>query len=932
MSSDSPRRMSRCAGGALVRAQAATEQSYMESVVTFLQDVVPQAYTGALQTDEKEKIIWVRFEKADINDSARNPEFMEMHGGATDPPLCLMIGYTDGIQIWSISVAGEAQELFSVRHGPVRTARILPAPHIGPLEVDIFSDKRPLLGVCKSTGSSGTSPPYCCADLYSLKTGEMVKSIQFKTQIYDLHCNTHILAVSLQEKIAAFDSCTFTKKFFVTSCYPSPGHNLNPVALGSRWLAYAENKLIRCHQSRGGACDDNSQSYTATVINAAKTLKSGLTMVGKVVTQLAGTVPTSTSDEEGSPHTGSRRSLHTSGVVTIIDTHSVGEGQVLVSEDSDGGGVVAHFPAHDKPISCMQFSPSGMLLVTADILGHDFHVFQVLTHPWTSSQSAVHHLYTLHRGETEAKVQDMCFSQDSRWVAISTLRGTTHVFPINPYGGAPCTRTHLSPRVVNRMSRFQKSAGLEDIEQDLNRAAAYGGGAGGGGLGGGGCVLGGSMGGRCSPVPGLSSSPSGSPLHAKLSSPESYNNLSHNNMNNPRLSATNTTLLLLLPLVQIKQPLTLGNITKRTSKTKPPSQISPSKSAGGEFCVAAIFASSRSWFISNPTMKREKDQPRQTVVDSLYIISCYGNLVEHVLEPRPIITAQKKSDDTALELSSSPRACWTLARTPQWNELQPPFNANHPLVLASDLVRSCQELLAGTSPSHVQQHAESSEMRACEARGQYDEEWLSQVEIVTHTGPHRRLWMGPQFQFKTIHPSGQTTVISSSSSVLQSQGPPDAQQPLLDFDTDTLDLHSLRIQPLRSDPVSMPGSSGLPSDRQGQVNIMDAGPDTLDGCGVTLLEVCGSWPETFGVPRHNLAFSESTDEGLRERLADAMSEFPSRDIEGSATELQREGSIETLSNSSGSTSGSIPRTFEGYRSPLPTNENQPLSLFSTNYP
>lgn len=67
-----------------------------------------------------------------------------------------------------------------------------------------------------------------------------------------------------------------------------------------------------------------------------------------------------------------------------------------------------------------------------------------------------------------------------------------------------------------------------------------------------------------------------------------------------------------------------------------------------------------------------------------------------------------------------------------------------------------------------------------------------QVEIVTHTGPHRRLWMGPQFQFKTIHPSGQTTVISSSSSVLQSHGPNDTPQPLLDFDTDDLDLNSLR--------------------------------------------------------------------------------------------------------------------------------------------
>ncbi|GAA6097348.1 breast carcinoma-amplified sequence 3 isoform X1 [Tachysurus ichikawai] len=206
--------------------------------------------------------------------------------------------------------------------------------------------------------SKRTSHPYCCVDLYSLRTGEMVKSIQFKTPIYDLHCNKRILVVSLQEKIAAFDSCTFTKKFFVTSCYPCPGPNLNPIALGSRWLAYAENKLIRCHQSRGGACGDNSQSYTASVISAAKTLKTGLTMVGKVVTQLTGTLPSGAPDEEGTAHSSSRRSPHQPGVITVIDTHTVGEGQVLVSEDSDGEGVVAHFPAHDKPISCMAFNPS----------------------------------------------------------------------------------------------------------------------------------------------------------------------------------------------------------------------------------------------------------------------------------------------------------------------------------------------------------------------------------------------------------------------------------------------------------------------------------------------------------------------------------------------------------------------------------------------
>ncbi|KAI5625711.1 breast carcinoma-amplified sequence 3 [Silurus asotus] len=92
-----------------------------------------------------------------------------------------------------------------------------------------------------------------------------------------------------------------------------------------------------------------------------------------------------------------------------------------------------------------------------------------------------------------------------------------------------------------------------------------------------------------------------------------------------------------------------------------------------------------------------------------------------------------------------------------------------------------------------------------------------------------------------------------------------------------------------------------------------------------------SWPESFGL-RH-MSSVDATDDGLRERLAEAMSESPSRDIVGSGTaELQREGSIETLSNSSGSTSGSIPRNFEGYRSPLPTNESQPLSLYPTAFP
>ncbi|KAM4647908.1 BCAS3 microtubule associated cell migration factor isoform 11-T13 [Amazona ochrocephala] len=772
------------------------------------------------------------------------------------------------------------------------------------------------------------------------KSGAYLSVVKLKSSFlsamvqFELHASYQLPKSVLRNVIISLRSglsLVCAKALDLVGCYPCPGPNMNPIALGSRWLAYAENKLIRCHQSRGGACGDNIQSYTATVISAAKTIKTGLTMVGKVVTQLTGTLPSGATEEEILAHSNIRRSPLVPGIITIIDTETVAEGQVLVSEDSDSDGIVAHFPAHEKPICCMAFNPSGMLLVTTDTLGHDFHLFQILTHPWSSSQSAVHHLYTLHRGETEAKVQDISFSHDCRWVVVSTLRGTSHVFPINPYGGQPCVRTHMSPRVVNRMSRFQKSAGLEEIEQELTSK----------------------QGGRCSPVPGLSSSPSGSPLHGKLNSQDTYNNFTNNNPGNPRLLPL-PSLTVVLPLAQIKQPMTLGTITKRTGKSKPAPQISPSKSVGGEFCVAAVFGSSRSWFANNPGLKREKDQSKQFVVESLYIISCYGSLVEHVLEPRPLSTAPKISDDTPLEMVTCPRASWTLVRTPQWNELQPPFNANHPLLLAADAVQYYQYLLAGLvppgSPGPITRH-ESYDSLASDHSGQEDEEWLSQVEIVTHTGPHRRLWMGPQFQFKTIHPSGQTTVISSSSSVLQSHGPSDTPQPLLDFDTDDLDLNSLRIQPVRSEPVSMPGSPRPVSDRRGGSTVIDATSGAFDR-SVTLLEVCGSWPENFGL-RH-MSSMEHTEEGLRERLADAMCESPSRDIVGSGTdtagevavknittkrhmalkcfELQREGSIETLSNSSGSTSGSIPRNFDGYRSPLPTNENQPLSLFPTGFP
>lgn len=144
--------------------------------------------------------------------------------------------------------------------------------------------------------------------------------------------------------------------------------------------------------------------------------------------------------------------------MTILDieSKSINPEENLIPPDA----VIAHFIAHTEAIVGLSFDPSGMLLLTSDKRGHDFHVFRIQSHPGGPALAAVHHLYILHRGDTSAKVQDMCFSPDSRWVTVSTLRGTTHVFPVTPYGGPISVRTHATAHVVNKMSRYQRSAGL----------------------------------------------------------------------------------------------------------------------------------------------------------------------------------------------------------------------------------------------------------------------------------------------------------------------------------------------------------------------------------------------------------------------------------------------------------------------------------------
>lgn len=164
-----------------------------------------------------------------------------------------------------------------------------------------------------------------------------------------------------------------------------------------RMFYFSEKKLLPARRSSGGSEGEGVQSYTATVLYAAKSLGKGLRDLGE-------TVASSLTGNSISPtvFNNVENDVIQPGVVTILDLQAAKDEKDL---DETLETIVAHFTAHNDAIVAMTFDMTGALLMTADKRGHDFHVFRIQPHPGGPSLAAVHHLYVLHRGDTTAKVQ-----------------------------------------------------------------------------------------------------------------------------------------------------------------------------------------------------------------------------------------------------------------------------------------------------------------------------------------------------------------------------------------------------------------------------------------------------------------------------------------------------------------------------------------------
>lgn len=188
----------------------------------------------------------------------------------------------------------------------------------------------------------------------------------------------------------------------------------------------------------------------------------------------------------------------------------------MIVRDTVQKTLITQFRAHKSPIASLCFDPSGTLLVTASVQGHNINVFQIIPRCSGNSSGADNgssyiHLYRLQRGVTNAVrtfflgpsffedtasgdfcsdtllmlipfqvIQDISFSRDSQWIMISSSRGTSHLFSISPFGGSvgfqtadSCSRSSgfgMSPRQTSVCC--PPNSGLEVFHQDNRTASA----------------------------------------------------------------------------------------------------------------------------------------------------------------------------------------------------------------------------------------------------------------------------------------------------------------------------------------------------------------------------------------------------------------------------------------------------------------------------
>ncbi|XP_050139799.1 autophagy-related protein 18f-like isoform X2 [Malus sylvestris] len=385
---------------------------------------------------------------------------------------------TNHDQVWDVEEADNVRDLVSRYDGPVSFMQMLPKPIASKRSEDNFEESRPLLVVCAdgsisvgNTIQDGTATPRngitanshdtmnssfvpTVVRFYSLKSQSYVHVLKFRSVVYSLKCSSRVVAISLAAQIHCFDAMTFEREYTILTNpivmgFPgSGGIGCGPLALGNRWLAYSGSPVAVSNSGRVSpqhlepsasisGFPSNGSLVAHYAKESSKQLAAGIVTLGdmgykKLSRYCSELIPDSNTSLQ-SPNPVWKVNGTVNGQST--DTDNVG---MVIVRDIVSKAVIAQFRAHTSPISAIRFDPSGTLLVTASTQGHNINVFKIIpgSSPSTDGGASYVHLYRLQRGLTNAIIQDISFSDDSNWIMVSSSRGTSHLFAINPWGGS----------------------------------------------------------------------------------------------------------------------------------------------------------------------------------------------------------------------------------------------------------------------------------------------------------------------------------------------------------------------------------------------------------------------------------------------------------------------------------------------------------------
>ncbi|XP_054815071.1 autophagy-related protein 18f-like isoform X1 [Prosopis cineraria] len=411
-----------------------------------------------------DQVIWAGFDK------------LEGEGEVTRQVL--LLGFRSGFQVWDVEDSHNVRDLVSRHDGPVSFMQMLPSPIASKRSAEKFANSRPLLAVCANgffAGGSniqdGPTKPYnggtsnfheqlngnylpTTVQFYSMRSQSYVHALKFRSVVYSVRCSSRVVAVSQSTQIHCFDAATLEREYtiltnpIVVSCPGSGGVGYGPLAVGSRWLAYSGSPVTISSSGHVNPQDlTTSASFPGFSSNgglvahyareSSKQLASGIVSLGdmgyKKLSRYYSELLSDSNSSSRSVNSGWKGNGTING--HSADTDNIG---MVIVRDIVSKNVVTQLRAHKSPISALCFDPSGTILVTASVQGHNINVYKIMPcHSEASDAGPSNvHLYRLQRGYTNAVIQDISFSDDSCWIMISSSRGTSHIFAINPQGGS----------------------------------------------------------------------------------------------------------------------------------------------------------------------------------------------------------------------------------------------------------------------------------------------------------------------------------------------------------------------------------------------------------------------------------------------------------------------------------------------------------------